>query len=110
MKKPNREKFFIGFKLRLPETTNVDYQKKNHLFHQVVQMSNENLHDYEKQHERVVRANKMMTDRVDECMLSDIDEKRNPKEALEHLQSLYRMRDCHAIQFAETRLLGLRLE
>lgn len=67
------------------------------------------LHDYEQQHERVRRANKMLHDRIDPSMQAEIEDKQVPANALAHLQTQYRMQDSRAIQLAHDEIDSLTL-
>ena len=87
-----------------PETARQDFEyRQNREWYQM------DLHDYEQQHERVRRANKMLHDRIDPSMQPDIQDIEGPAEALARLQSLYKMQDSRAIQFTHNQIDALRL-
>lgn len=65
--------------------------------------------DYEKQRERVRRANKMLSDRVDDSMQPDIEDYVNPRAALQHLESLYKMQDSRALHLVQEQVDTLKL-
>jgi len=78
-------------------------------FKQGIEWYKLDLYEYEEQDARVCRALKMLNDRVDPCMRHDIENHTDPKAALDHLESLYKMQDSCAIQFTYGQINALKL-
>lgn len=87
-----------------PEVARYDFFHK-----QSLDLYRLDLHDYEQQHKRVRRANKMLHGRIDLSMQAEIEDKQVPANALAHLQTQYRMQDSRAIQLAHDKIDSLTL-
>lgn len=90
--------------------TGAAFARQNLVYEQSVEEYKMNLYKYERQNERVRRANKMLYDRVDQSMSQDILDMASPKAALDHLQSLYKMQDSRAIQHAYNQISIVTLQ
>jgi hypothetical protein len=92
-----------------PKATGPEVARQDFMYKQNLDLYKMDLHDFEHQHERVRRANKMLHDRIHPSMQAEIDDLQVPSEALQHLQRQYKMQDSRAIQLAHDRIDQLSL-
>lgn len=87
-----------------PEVQRCDFTYKTQL-----DRYRDDLKEFEKQQERVRRANKLLFERVDQSIQPEIRLLRKPNLALDHLRNQYKMQDSCAKRFTNEKLDQLTL-
>lgn len=87
----------------------LEAQRRDFAYKIQLDLYHDDLAEFEKQQDRLRRANKLLFQRVDPSIQPEIFHLRNPHLALEHLRERYKMKDSLAIHIATVKIDNVML-